>query len=52
MIRESPKMSITKLATALGISTTAIEKHLKVLKEQNIINRVGSAKGGYWEVVK
>jgi len=50
-MQNNPKISITALASELGISTTAIEKHITRLKEQNIIKRVGSAKGGHWEVI-
>ena len=51
-IRENPKISIALLAKKLDISTTAVEKHIKALKNQAIIKRVGSAKGGYWELVR
>lgn len=50
--RSNQKIAITALASELGISTTAIEKHIKKLKEQNIIQRIGSAKGGHWEILK
>jgi ATP-dependent DNA helicase RecG len=36
----------------IGISTTAIERNIKYLKEKEIIKRVGGAKGGHWEVIK
>ena len=52
LMQNNPKIAITALASELGISTTAIEKHIKTLKEQNIIKRIGGAKGGYWEVKK
>lgn len=48
--RSNQKIAITALASKLGISTTEIEKHIKKLKEQNIIQRIGSAKGGHWEI--
>lgn len=48
--RSNQKIAITALASELGISTTEIEKHIKKLKEQNIIQRIGSAKGGHWEI--
>ena len=34
----------------LQISTKAIEKHIKNLREDGIIRRVGPDKGGHWEV--
>jgi len=50
LMQSNPKIAITALASEIGISTTAIEKHIKALKEQNIIQRIGGARGGYWEV--
>jgi len=43
-------MAIPAMAEKLGISTTAVEKHLKKLKEKGAIERVGSARGGAWRV--
>ena len=48
---QNKTISIPELSTAIGISTTAIEKHIKGLKDKGIIKRIGSAKGGYWEVM-
>lgn len=52
LMENNPKIAITALASELGISTTTIEKHIKTLKEQNIIQRIGGAKGGYWEILR
>ncbi len=51
LMQINPKIAITALALELGISTTAVEKHIKKLKEQNIIKRIGAAKGGYWVII-
>ena len=51
LIKDNPKISIPELAEKIEISTTAVEKNLRKLKEGEIIKRVGSAKGGYWEIV-
>ena len=47
----NPKVTTTQLARTLNISTTAVEKNIKLLKEQGQIERVGPAKGGHWEVL-
>ena len=52
LIIEDNKISIPLLSEKIGISTTAIEKHINRLKRKGIINRRGSAKGGYWEIKK
>ena len=43
-------ISISAMAEKLGISTTAIEKHLKRLKIKGTIERMGSARGGSWRI--
>lgn len=52
LMSKSPKTSITALAKELDISTTAIDKHIKALKNQGLIKRVGNAKSGHWEIVR
>ena len=47
-----PSVTTTQLAAALKISTTAVEKHLRLLRSQGYIQRVGPARGGHWEVLK
>ena len=51
-IRNNPNITKEQLLIILGISTTAIDKNLNYLKEQNYIKRVGSKKTGYWKVIK
>jgi ATP-dependent DNA helicase RecG len=51
LIQMNPKIAIIKMANEIGISTTAIEKHIKSLKENKHLKRVGGAKSGYWEVL-
>jgi ATP-dependent DNA helicase RecG len=51
LMQNNPKIAITALSRELEISTTTIEKHIKTLKEQNIIQRIGGAKGGYWQIL-
>ncbi|MBK7334942.1 MAG: putative DNA binding domain-containing protein [Saprospirales bacterium] len=52
MIRQNNNITIAELAEHIGISTRAVEKHLANLKEEKRINRVGSLKGGHWEVIE
>jgi ATP-dependent DNA helicase RecG len=46
----NPNISIRELHLELKISTTAIDKHIRKIKKLGIVERVGSAKGGYWKV--
>lgn len=45
------KISIVALAKETGLSTSGVEKILGRLKDKGAIRRVGSAKGGHWEII-
>jgi ATP-dependent DNA helicase RecG len=49
--RKSPSVSIPQIAEILGISTRAVEKQIRHLKQTNRLRRIGPAKGGNWQVV-
>ena len=51
MIAVMPAVSIVKLSETIGIVETAIEKNLKKLKDKQIIERTGPAKGGRWTII-
>ena len=50
MIANNPRLSKREMAEKLGISTTAIDKNIEMLKKKGLLRRVGGAKGGYWEI--
>ncbi len=50
LIQKNPKISRRELSEKLGINQSAVQKHLEKLKERGILKRVGSAKGGHWEI--
>jgi Fic family protein len=50
LLRENPRHSARSLADVIGISAKGIEKQLAKLKASGKITRVGSAKGGHWQV--
>lgn len=52
MIRENPKVSKKAMSDAVGISTTAIDKNIKALKDKGFIKRVGSDRWGHWVIIK
>jgi len=49
-LREQPTLSAKELATLLKRSTRTIERHIRELREQGILVRVGSDKTGYWQI--
>lgn len=50
LIKANPKISKKEMSESIGISTTAIDKHIKRLRDKNILKRVGSNRSGYWEL--
>ncbi|GAA4422362.1 hypothetical protein GCM10023155_05840 [Bremerella cremea] len=51
-MRQDPEITIPELAERLGRSVSAIEKQIRQLKDEKLINRVGSAKGGHWTILE
>ena len=52
VIKENPAVTRDELCTILGKSVSTISREINTLKKQGVIIRVGSNKGGYWEVRK
>lgn len=48
--KNNPQISGRQLSDLLKMSTTAVEKNIKQLRETGIIKRVGGARG-HWEVI-
>ena len=52
LIEENPQITTAKIAMAIGLSNSGVEKNLRTLKEMGIIKRVGSPTyGGRWEII-
>ena len=49
-IRNKPNITQAELSSNLGISTRAVRKNIKNLKDRKIIERVGSDRKGYWKI--
>lgn len=52
LIRENTRLTISELALAIGVTERSIERNLQKLQQENRLRRVGSAKGGHWEVIE
>ncbi len=50
IIQNNPTVTQLELSNMLKISPKTIEKHIKNLREDGIIHRVGPDNGGHWEV--
>ena len=52
LVDENPRVSKKRMAECIGISTTAIDKNITMLKNKGYLQRIGPDRGGYWEVLK
>ena len=50
LVKANPKISKKEMSKSLGISPTAIDKHISRLRDKNILKRVGNNRSGYWEL--
>ena len=48
-IQNNPRIKRTEISVQLNINESAVQKHIKSLKEKGIITRIGGARG-YWQV--
>lgn len=52
LILKNSRISAKALSEILSVSSRAVEKNMKILKDQGLLIRHGSPKSGYWEVIK
>lgn len=50
-IKENPKITVEELAVKLGLSERTILSHIALLKNLNLIKRVGGKTYGHWEII-
>ncbi len=50
-LKNNPYLSLSQLSSIVGISQTAIENNVSKLKKTGVLKRIGSPKGGHWEVL-
>ncbi|GHU31230.1 hypothetical protein AGMMS50256_19380 [Betaproteobacteria bacterium] len=49
-LKERPELSAKELAASLGKTSRTIERHIKELREQGILVRIGADRGGHWKM--
>lgn len=49
---ENPNISAKDLSDIIGISKRKIEENISKLKKKELIKRIGSPRGGYWEIIE
>ena len=52
IVEKNPSVTIESLAALLGMTRDGINKAIRRLKAAGAIRRVGTDKGGHWEIVK
>ena len=50
-IKVDAKVTAAEIAMQLGVSSRAVEKRIRTLRENGVIRRVGPNKGGSWEII-
>lgn len=51
-MKENSKITSLELSNILDVSVSTINRDLKVMTDEKIIEYVGSSKDGYWKVNK
>lgn len=51
LLIQSPMSTIAEISEAVGINRSAVQKHLKMLRDRGYIDRIGSRKKGSWQVI-
>lgn len=52
IIKQNNKISANQIAKLFNITERTAQRDLDKLKKQNKIKRIGSYKGGHWEIIK
>ena len=51
LISNNPTITTSKLADMLSVTRKTISAHMKIMKENNVIERIGSDRKGYWKIL-
>lgn len=52
LIKEDPSISASEIAERIGKTPRTVERKISELKQMNILKRIGSPKGGHWEIIE
>ncbi len=50
-MKENSNITVRELSEQIGVGVTTISKHIRILKENGIVIRIGSRKNGQWMVL-
>ena len=52
LIKENLRITQTMMSNELGFARSTISSNIQKMKEQGIIERIGSDRNGYWKILK
>jgi len=52
VVRRNPAVTISELAKETGVTTRTVERHIKRMQGEGILERIGGRKEGYWKIVE
>lgn len=52
LLRVSPNITQAQIASQIGISRHHVAINISKLKNMNLIRRIGSDRGGHWEIIE
>lgn len=50
IIKQTPKVTMREIAAKTGLTPKGEEYHIRKMREEGILERVGSTKSGSWEI--
>jgi predicted HTH transcriptional regulator len=52
LMRGDSQITIPEIAQDIGITERSVERSIQKMQREDLIKRIGPAKGGHWEVVE
>ena len=50
LIKENPQIGRNEISHKMGLHESSVKRRLEMLVDKGVIQRVGSDKGGYWQI--
>ena len=50
LIKEKPQISRGEISHKMGLHESSVKRRLKMMVDKGIIQRIGSDKGGHWQI--
>ena len=50
LIKEKPQISRSEISHKMGFHESSVKRRLKMMVDKGIIQRIGSDKGGHWQI--